>query len=271
MKLKTIAKMLLAAAIPLLLVGCGGENSAAPEKKVGMLTLANVDEKKVDAALSQNTTYYADLNAMAMGLNSGQVDEIRTYQSVANYMASRNSALTVGGLPSAPLLDSFCCAVSDNNLALLNEMNGAIDAMKTDGTLENLVQKYITNLQANEEPAAVAMPEIPGADTVKVGVTGDLPPLDLIRADGTPAGFNTAVLAEIGRRINKNIALVVINSGARAAALTSGQVDVIFWTVVPAKGGPLTQDADKPAGVALTSSYYQDAAVNLHGAFSAMQ
>ena len=271
MKLKTIAKMLLAAAIPLLVLGCGGENSAAPEKKVGMLTMANVDAEKVDAALSQKTTYYDDLNSLAMGLNSGQVDEIRTYQSVANYMASRNPTLNVKESPSVQIMDSFCCAVREGDISLLNEINAAIDAMEDDGTLENLVQEYITNVQANEEPAAVAMPEIPGADTIKVGVTGDLPPLDLIRADGTPAGFNTAVFAEIGRRINKNIALVVINSGARAAALTSGQVDVIFWMVVPAKESPLPSDADTPAGVSLTNAYYQDASVSLHGAFSAIQ
>lgn len=34
---------------------------------------------------------------------------------------------------------------------------------------------------------------------VKVGVTGDLPPLDLILPDNSPAGFNTALLADVDK------------------------------------------------------------------------
>ena len=49
-------------------------------------------------------------------------------------------------------------------------------------------------------------------------------------ADGTFAGFNTAYLAEIGKRLDKNIKLVQVSSVGRATALSSGTVDVVFWT-----------------------------------------
>lgn len=67
-------------------------------------------------------------------------------------------------------------------------------------------------------------------ETVTVAVTGCLPPMDYVAADGTPAGFNTAILAEIGRRLQVNIKLVQVDSAARALALSSGMVDVVFWT-----------------------------------------
>ena len=60
-------------------------------------------------------------------------------------------------------------------------------------------------------------------------VTGDLPPLDYIGADGIPAGFNTAVLAEIGRRLGVNIELVSMQAGSRTLALTSNTADAVFW------------------------------------------
>ena len=69
-----------------------------------------------------------------------------------------------------------------------------------------------------------------GADTIKVGVTGDLPPFDYMTEAGEPEGFNKVILAEIGKRIGKNIELVSIDSGSRAIALSSGQIDVVFWT-----------------------------------------
>ena len=138
--------------------------------------------------------------------------------------------------------------------------------------VENLTKTYITDLKPNEDPPAVKIEQIDGADTIKVGVTGDLPPLDLILADGTPAGFNTAVLAEISKRINKNIEIVTIDSSTRAAALMSGNVDVIFWTVTPEGESPLPANSDTPAGVALTNSYYQDVVVDvgLGAVFSGM-
>ena len=43
-------------------------------------------------------------------------------------------------------------------------------------------------------------------------------------------GYNTAVLAEISTRMNKNIELVQVDSLGRAAALVSGAVDAVFWT-----------------------------------------
>ena len=72
--------------------------------------------------------------------------------------------------------------------------------------------------------------KIDNAETIRVGVTGDLPPIDYVDEAGIPAGFNTAVLAEISRRIGKNIELVSIESGARSIALSEGKVDAVFWS-----------------------------------------
>lgn len=276
MFLKSVAKILVATtAVSLLALGCGNENPQTPVKKVGMLTLLNTDENTVDKIFvspAQKTTYYNNLTSMEMGLTSGQVDEIRTYRSVANYIAGQISGVGVrNSQQGADIMDSFCLAVKEDNLELLNKVNAAIEAMKADGTLDDLTQKYITNLKPGEEPPSVDVAEIPGKQTIKVAVTGDLPLLDFIRADGTPAGFNTAVMEEIGRRLGMNVEFVVVESGARAAALSSGKVDMIFWAIQPAEGNPLPKDADTPAGVVLSEAYYQDVQVDLYSTFSAMQ
>lgn len=79
------------------------------------------------------------------------------------------------------------------------------------------------------EPEAIEFEQFEG-DPIKVAVTGSLPPMDYVAADGTPAGFNTAVLAEIGKRLGKNIELLQVDSVGRALALAQGNVDVVFWT-----------------------------------------
>ena len=94
-------------------------------------------------------------------------------------------------------------------------------------------------------------------------MTGDLPPLDFVNTDGTPAGFNTALLAEIAKRLGKNIAVVQIDSGARAAALSSEQIDVIFWATVPLDDTLIPADVDKPEGVELSAPYFEDSVEHL--------
>ena len=276
-----ITSCLLAGA---LLTGCGGSSDApkpAPDDskdvKIGMLAGLNASEQALNETMRKiekdsgikmvnaKYTYYDTLNAMMMGLDSKSVDEISTYTTVADYITARNDALAVNNEHKIKLemKDKFCCAVKSDNNDLLDEIDDAIKSMKKDGTLDTLTKQYITELKADEEPAAVEMPMIDGADTVKVAVTGDLPPLDLITADGKPAGFNTAVLAEVGKRINKNIELVSVDSAARASALTSGNVDAIFWVRVPVNPDVFSSNYDCPEGVAVSDYYFVDEIVHV--------
>ena len=71
------------------------------------------------------------------------------------------------------------------------------------------------------------------------------------------------MLAEIAKRLNRNIEIVQIDSGARAAALSSGQIDVIFWAVVP-NGDNMPADIDKPDGVEFTVPYFKDDIAHLN-------
>ena len=97
--------------------------------------------------------------------------------------------------------------------------------------LDKLIKEHITDVIRGKEPKAVEF-EDKGDETIKVAVTGDLPPMDYVSADGSFAGFNTAILAEIGKRLNKKIELKQIDSAARAISLSSNEADVVFWTRV---------------------------------------
>lgn len=273
--LSVVAACLTAGA---LFVGCGDSpptDQSTDQKSqsvaIGMIAGLNAGEQRFNDSLhsigvflpNQYVVYYDSLNAMQMGLEAGNVDEISLYESVADYLIARKPelVLTDAHKPKLKLIDNFCCAVKDDDKALLDDINGAIASMKDDGTLERLTKQYIDDVK--DEPEAVEIAAIDGADTIKVAVTGDMPPLDLIRADGTPAGFNTAILAEIGKRLNRNIELVTIDSAARASALSSGRVDVIFWVRVPKVVDRVPFDYDRPEGVAISDQYFEDDVVHV--------
>ena len=234
--------------------GCGGNESNSP--RIGTLTKLNSSPQ------GESLNFYENFNSMQMALQSQNIDKIQTYKSVAEYMTANNSDFAIeNSSATVPLVDNFCCAVRVDDVDLKNSFDAAIEDMKEDGTLDVLVVNFIKKYNAN--PKAVSIPHFDDAKTIRVGITGDLPPLDLVLADGTPAGFNTAVLSEIGNRLQKNIELIQIDSGARAAALTSGQVDVIFWVVVP-EDDSRPKNFDTPDGVSVTTPYYQDTVVNVN-------
>ena len=269
---KIFAALLVAMFV--LVTGCGGnETKPAEDKKItlGMITRLNVSETLLDnyfeqaaSRMKQTSDLYApkhiffdNMTSMIAALEARQVDRISTYQAVAKYLLARNDKLeqTTNRVPK--ISDSFCCALLEDNAALKKEFDDAIVKLTTDGQLAELTKTYVTDLDG-KEPPAVDMPTFDGTPTIKVAVTGDLPPLDLITADGKPAGFNTALLAAISQIIGKNFEPVQVDSGARSAALTSKQVDVVFWVTVPLDDTIVPADYDKPEGVILTEPYFSD-------------
>jgi len=200
------------------------------------------------------------MNTLMMGLDSKSLDEISVYQCMADYMTATNPKLVPVDYTKVELVDSFCCAVRKDDKELLDLLNKGIESMKSDGSLDALTDQYIKNAKGSENMPAVPLTKIEGAATIKIGFTGDLPPIDLALPDGSPAGFNTAVLAELGKRIGKNIEMVPISSGSRAVALESRKIDVVFWAILPAKDAANLRpaDIDKPEGLAMTNPYFSD-------------
>ena len=260
-----------------LMTGCGGQqggDNKPAEKgaiKLGTIKHLNVTETLLDnyfekAASRMNQTagmyapkhvFFDNMVSMLAALDSKQIDAISTYESVAAYITAQNPDMQFE-ISDPAVTDIFCFAMRADETALQKEFNSVIFTISKSGKLAQLVKNYINDFNHADEPNAVELPTFYGKPTIKIGVTGDLPLLDYIRADGKPAGFNTAVLAEISRIIEKNFVLVQIDSGARAAALTSGQIDVIFWAVAPQTASAIPYDFDKPENVIFTKSYFAD-------------
>ena len=254
--------------VSLMLAGCGDNKADSPSVKIGMLKHLNASEeefnnftKKVSDTLSLNMTsynpvFYDNLNSMLMALNSGEIKVISTYNCVAQYLVAHNpNKYEILKDDTLEFIDAFCFAMREEDVQLKNDVDNFINEMKIDGTLERLTKEYITDVK-DKEPPPVNMPYFEGEDTLKIAITGDLPPLDLVLADGKPAGFNTALIAELSKHLNKNVEIINIDSAARASALTSGRVNIIFWAIVPVSE-IIPTDADKPAGTELSTPYYR--------------
>ena len=141
-----------------------------------------------------------------------------------------------------------------NDPELVKQFNDAILSMREDGTLAILQAKYIYDAGIGD-PDAIEFRKFGNVDrTITVAVTGDLPPIDYVDAEGFAAGFNTAVISEIGKRLKVNINLVNIDAGARASTLASGRADAVFWI----QGHrDVKKHSDIPEGITLSTPYYE--------------
>lgn len=285
--MKRLFGLFMALVVLLSCVGCGGNNDkektdpAANEQKsdkVGALMPIGLDEegyKRWTESIAESegqpagyvaphtVIFYDNMNAMIMALQSKQIDRFATCSRVGNYIAAHNDALKVIDNNFKPIL-GYSIGMQEKDAAQIEEINSAIKAMKDDGTLTNLIKENITDV-GNAEPAATTMPVIDGAPTLKVAVTGDMPAMDFVTSDGKPAGFNVAFLGELSNRINKNIELVDIDAAARSSALTSGQVDALFWVigVYDQEGNSLPYPLDNVKGFAVSIPYLMDSRVGV--------
>ena len=196
-----------------------------------------------EGGIKGKVVYFDTLDSMIMALTSGKIDRIGSIpQTTARYLVSQNpsimpmsefdyeKAMKDGGFAVAALNvlgDGFSFMMRENQTALRDDFNKAIAEMQKDGTAKKLIAEYILKLDSLKP---IELEQKEGRETITVAVTGSLPPFDYVAPDGTFAGFNTAYLAEIGKRLDKNIKLVQVSSVGRATALSSGTVDVVFWT-----------------------------------------
>ena len=267
MKAKRLVLVVLVVFVVALLAG----SVSAAERKIGHLVRGNITPEeaqkiaenlinsgkiKVFRSGEKFTTtrmFYDSLTSLIMALNAGEVYEISLPEPVAEYVVNANDSFEITSVVRMMPASLAMGFRKDDDPALRNKFNEALLSMKADGTLTILRAKYIDEAGL-DDPEPVKFDKFENIDTtIKVAVTGDLPPIDFVAADGTPAGFNTAVLAEIAKRLKINVELVNIDSGARVASLASKRSDVVFWFM---SYKDVDVQLDVPEGVVLTEPYY---------------
>jgi len=178
-----------------------------------------------------NKLIYTDSMAGSLSmLKSGRADFMMTPNIVADYVIKRNPDLKYIVFNSDL---NLVMLLRDSDLKLRDLFDSALEKLKASGKLAEVYKKWVTELPAGQDPAIPAIEKTSYPETIYVGVSGDMPPLDYVSADGKPAGYNIALLVEISKIIEKNIEVISLDSGGRFAALQSKKIDVFFWQVRP--------------------------------------
>ncbi|HPG30224.1 MAG TPA: transporter substrate-binding domain-containing protein [bacterium] len=240
MKKKLIFIITIAAVIAICFSGCSDKNtekiknmSDLKGKVIGMLsgpvsaeTYKDILAKEFGGA-PKEVLFFNKATDMVAAIKAGKIDAAPCMKIEADYAIKRNNDLIT--IPQNEKGEcSVLMVVRAEDINLKNELDSAITTLQENGTLKTLEDKWITNLSATNEISNIDIPKIEGAKTYYVGVFGDYAPLDYIAADGKPAGYNTALLAEIGKLLNINFEFISLESQAKFPALFSKKIDVVF-------------------------------------------
>lgn len=237
------------------LLSCNREKTSKIEKTsdlqgkvIGMIALplpAKTIETSVANAIGgqpKEVKTFKRASDYLMAILTGKIDAAFVPKFKAEYDVKRQSKLKI--IPVIqPVKMNVVMAVRSEDEQLKTDLDKAITSLQENGAIKRLEDEWVTNLSTASEPAIKEIPRFAGAKTVYVGVCGDLVPLDYIAADGRPAGYNVALMTEIGKLLNINFVFVSIETQAKFAALNSKKIDLAFCNL----------DADIPVLQALKS------------------
>jgi ABC-type amino acid transport substrate-binding protein len=254
------------AIILLVLAGCVGSDikfnsfEALGGKTIGVVSVgasapkqASLVKRYINADPGKILEYSRRSDAI-MALLSGKADAVACPVFVAEYYAKRNGSLKVIET-NEKIPYKVVMVLGKDNEGLRTELNQAIGMIGETGRLQSLENEWITNLPLNGEPANIGQVNSAGARAVRVGISGDFPPLDYIAADGRPAGFNVAFMSEIGTQLDIRFEFVSVEAAARFTALASGKIDVIFFHF-KSENAPDLFDLDADKWIT-TNPYYE--------------
>lgn len=217
-------------------------NTGAVQKygNIGRLSKLNITEDELNEVLKDimvnsicnKYVFYDTMNDMIMALNRGDIVVLETDQNTVRYIASRNDNIVDRPPYMNPNMLIFCMLLREEDTELRDQISACIAEMNEDGSIEALKQTYIEGVIAGEDPGAIEPQVFQDAKTIRVAVTGDRPPMDYVSAGGEPMGFNTALIAEVAKRLELNVEMVNVSCAARGIALATGVCDIVFWMEV---------------------------------------
>lgn len=171
-----------------------------------------------DAALAM---YPSATDAM-LALQSGKVDYVMTSRATAIYMRQQDGAVYVD---RDNVIDEACyIAVSKENGTLREQINTILASFRTDGTLDEMNNRW-----AESDPSRYEAAEVPKSDgengTLRVALSPDVPPICFL-LNGEYAGIDVELMERIAYELGMDVEFITMDFDALLPALQSGKADL---------------------------------------------
>ena len=112
-------------------------------KKIGVQLATTGDIYCCDDFGTDNVEEYNKGNDAVMALVSGKIDAVVIDNEPAKSYVAANEGLKI--LDTEYVTEDYAACLNKENTALLDAINGALNELKADGTLDKIISKYISS------------------------------------------------------------------------------------------------------------------------------
>lgn len=117
---------------------------------------------------------------------------------------------------------SFAFAFRPENTELLEQANGLLRDIRSNGELDRLTEEWMSGQGRLSD-----LPIDGKRKPLYIGVTGTVPPLEIIERDGTVSGMAVELAARVAERMNRRPVYVILDNETAFARLMAGKVDML--------------------------------------------
>lgn len=211
-------------------------------KKVGVLTGTTTDVLTKRFLPHSRPVYFNTINDLVIALETGKIDAFLAEEPNARLLMRRRPALD--RMEKLIVANDYAFFFSPDRQELCDAVSQEIKAMKADGTLKKLEQKWFSS-----DEAAQVMPPPPPAvkGTLRFAVVPQLEPFVFIRA-GKVVGFDIEVAMLAAQKLGYALKIIPLEFSGLIDSVVSGKADL--------GGGCITITEERKQRVRFSESDY---------------
>lgn len=233
---RSLAVILLTALMLLTLTACGQKNAdQAPDKvisgvddlegakigvQIGTVGDTYASDYEGDDAGTEVARYNKGADAV-QALKQNKIDCVIIDEQPALAFVDKNPELKI--LDEEFTNEDYAICVAKGNDELLDKINGALDELKQDGTLESIINNYI-GVDAGKTPYVSSDDVIRDNGTLTMATNAAFPPYEYYE-NGTIVGIDADMAQAIADKLGMNLAISDMEFDSIIAAVQSGKAD----------------------------------------------
>ncbi|MCL2253213.1 MAG: ABC transporter substrate-binding protein/permease [Lachnospiraceae bacterium] len=223
--------IIFTAFIMLFVTACGGNNGGADSGRLTQFRAEDWDGMKISAITGgvydkiildnipgAEPVYFYSLSDGIEALKNSRIDAVIEDDAALRLHVANNPGLRM--LEPFVTIDEYGVAVAKSNDELLAELNEFIAQIKSDGTYDDMLKRWLDT--AEQTP----MPDIPvgTGETLRFGTSGIVDGFTFYK-DGTLAGFDIEFAYRFASFADKRLDISMMDHGALIIAVQSGKID----------------------------------------------
>ena len=170
---------------------------------------------------------FDDINDAFLAVKSGKADYVFTSFTTSMLAVKNNPELKM--LPKEYIRDGAGIAMNKKDTALLRQINKIVLQFKEDGTMDDIIQRWIR--LDNSDYIPVDIPSVKNGIPLRIGTAANREPMCFV-SNGKIAGLDAELIERIAYKLGRPVEYSDMKFSALIAALESERVDLVISNYV---------------------------------------